>query len=140
MYLVRLIYTSTITEKFNHDDISQILEAARRNNGKHDITGILCFNNDQFLQCLEGSRKQVNRLYQAILQDSRHGNILLLKYHEIVSRAFDDWSMGYVPESSLTAPAIRRHSGHSNFNPYEMSGNAAEALLISLKDTVPTHS
>lgn len=57
MFLTRLIYTSSVSEQFSPDDISTILDAARNNNQKFNVTGMLCFNRKYFLQCLEGSRE-----------------------------------------------------------------------------------
>ncbi len=55
MPLVRLIYTSSISEQFTAADIGKILESARQHSTRTVITGILYFNKKFFLQCLEGS-------------------------------------------------------------------------------------
>lgn len=140
MYLVRLVYSSTISNGFGRDDIAEILATAQLKNAQNDVTGLLCFNRKRFLQCLEGSRTAVNSTYHRILGDSRHTNVVLLEYQEIVEREFDSWSMGYVPDSSLTAPLNLKHSGSSEFDPYQMSGDSAHRLLSALKTSVPTLS
>lgn len=71
MFLTRLVYASTISESFTPDDIESILIAARKNNIKTNVTGILCFNRKYFLQCLEGSRTAVNKTYHHILNDPK---------------------------------------------------------------------
>lgn len=138
MYLARIVYTSTVTEGFNVNDIETILETARKNNTKENITGMLCFNSQYFLQCLEGSRKRINKVYHKILNDERHKDIIMLDYKEISMREFSQWSMGYLPESSLTAPLNIRYSGTREFTPYEMSGESAHKMMIELRDIVPT--
>ena len=138
MVLVRLIYTSKISQGFGDSDIASILEAARANNRKKSITGLLCFSRKIFLQCLEGSRATVNSTYQCILKDNRHENPLLLDYRDISERGFADWSMGYIPESSLTTSLNLKYSAKDVFDPYEMTGESAHRLLIDLKSTVPT--
>ena len=140
MYLVRLIYASRMAEGFDQQDISDILESARHYNAKNNITGLLCFSRKIFLQCIEGSRTQVNATYRHILNDARHSDVILLDYTEIVEREFDQWSMGYVPESSLTAPLNLKYSGTKDFDPYKMSGESALRLLRALKMSVRTHS
>jgi len=140
MFLVRLVYTSTISENFHHNDITGILETAREQNKKNNVTGLLCFNRKLFLQCLEGSRTNVNQTYHRILNDPRHSDIIMLDYREISEREFDTWSMGYVPESSLSAPVNLKYSGTPDFSPYDMSGESAHKLLFALKDSVPTES
>ena len=138
MFLTRLVYTSTISEKFSSDSISDILETARTKNKESNVTGMLCFNRKYFLQCLEGSRAKVNETYHNILNDPRHSNIIMLDYKEISAREFSEWSMGYMPESSLTSPTNLAFSGTPEFNPYEMSGESAHKMMLSLKDTVPS--
>ncbi len=136
MYLVRLIYASMITPTFKEEDIQKILLTSSKNNYDNDVTGLLCFNQKFFLQCLEGSRRKVNHTYRTILADPRHTNIVLLNYQEINSREFSGWSMGYVPEGSLSEPVNLRYSGDRHFNPYEMSGENAHGLMLELRESV----
>ncbi len=138
MYLVRLVYSSAISEGFGRDDIAEILTTAQKRNAGNEVTGWLCFNRKRFLQCLEGSRSAVNETYHRILNDPRHNSVVLLDYQEIVEREFSDWAMGFIPESSLTAPVNLRYSGSAEFDPYSMSGESAHRLMLSIKDSVPT--
>lgn len=140
MHLVRLIYASTVTEGFGADDIANILEAAKKHNTGNNVTGILCFTRKIFLQCLEGSRDQVNQTYHKILNDPRHKNVVILDYQEIVERQFASWSMGYIPETSITAPINLKYSGTPEFNPYEMSGESVNRLILKLIEAVSVHS
>ena len=137
MFLVRLVYASSKSDHWPESSIEEILAAAKTNNPKHSVTGLLCFNSEYFLQCLEGSRTAVNRIYHQILNDTRHENVVLLKYEEIAFRDFDKWSMGYVPESSLTSEVLLKYSGSMGFDPYKMSGDNAHHLLLHLSSTVP---
>lgn len=50
---------------------------------------MLCFSNEYFLQCLEGSRTAVNNTYQQILNDKRHHNVIMLNYTQIPEREFE---------------------------------------------------
>jgi hypothetical protein len=138
MFLTRLVYTSTASENFTPEDITKILETARKNNEKNNVTGMLLFHRNYFLQCLEGSRAAVNNTYNNISNDARHGNITILDYSEISMRGFSEWSMGYMPESSLTKPINLAFSGTPEFDPYEMSGKSAHKLMLAMKDSVPS--
>lgn len=138
MYLVRSTYVSTIGEGFSLEDIENILETAVKHNKINKVTGVLCFSKCLFLQCLEGSRKSVNQTLQKIMADSRHHDFTLLDYREIAEREFDEWSMGYVPESSLTAAVNLKYSADGEFNPYGMSSNTINQFMMTLKNTVPT--
>lgn len=137
MFLTRLVYASSKSDSFNHEDIQQILAAARKVNVANNVTGMLCFNRKFFLQCLEGGRTQVNETYRNILNDPRHNKIVLLDYKEITVREFHRWSMGYLPESSLTSPINLKYSGSPEFDPYKMSGESAHQMMLELRDAVP---
>lgn len=132
MRLVRAIYVSRIGDAIGPADIEHILESARTHNHKNAITGILCFNGDYFLQCLEGSRSAVNKTYCKIVGDPRHREVTLLEYREASERNFPDWDMAFVPQSSLTSDVLLRYSAQSSFEPYELSGLSSLKLLREL--------
>lgn len=134
MTLVRLTYTSTISEAFRLPDIKAILEAASKNNKLKHITGMLSFNRKFFLQCLEGERAAVNRIYHEITCDPRHEDFLILDYREIAQREFVSWSMGYLEDKEKIAELAVRYSAGSQFNPYELSAESAHRLLLAVRD------
>ena len=138
MYLTRLIYVSTITQLCRPESLDEILMASRKHNKEDHITGILSFDEQYFLQCLEGSRAKVNEAYSRIHNDKRHSNVIILDYEEISSRVFGDWSMGYVPKSKLTGLLNIQFSGSDSFTPYEMSGASAFQMLLELKKNLPS--
>lgn len=137
MYLARLIYTSVPTEVFSPEDISAILEKARKNNQDLSVTGLLYFNHRYFLQCLEGSRSHINMIYQKILNDQRHREPLLLDYREIETRDFSEWEMAYLPETAKTRSLYMRYSPTGDFSPYHMSGESCHQLMVKLRDVIP---
>jgi hypothetical protein len=55
-------------------------------------------------------------------------------------REFSHWSMGYLPESSLTAHTNLKYSGKGEFMPYEMSGESAHQMMLELKELAPVVS
>ncbi|PKG37301.1 BLUF domain-containing protein [Psychromonas sp. Urea-02u-13] len=133
MFLTRLIYVSTATEKFASSSLEDILQVGRLNNTKNGITGMLCFKEKYFIQCLEGSRKAINHTYNKILKDERHTNVVLLEYSQINVREFNDWCMGYIPTSHFTEPLILKYSKSAVFRPYDMSRASAYMLLLEFK-------
>jgi len=133
MFLTRLIYVSTITEKFGDTSLEDILKIGRVNNTKKGITGMLYFKNKYFIQCLEGERSLINETYNKIRNDERHCNIVLLEYSQIEMREFKDWCMGYIPSSKLTDDLILQFSPTAEFTPYEMSGASANLLMLEFK-------
>jgi len=107
MSLVRLIYTSRVSTGFSAAEVKKILTASTRHNPPLGLTGLLCCDGRHFLQCLEGSRQAVNDRYARILSDSRHHDVVLLGYGEIVARQFGAWAMGYVALSSSEETAAQ---------------------------------
>jgi hypothetical protein len=138
MHLIRLIYASKISSHFSQGDIDHILESSSRNNPRFHLSGILTFNDDYFLQCIEGSRVNVNQLYHKILTDNRHYDPAIVKYEEIDQRDFSEWMMGYIPIKKVSGDLVKRYSGEKGFNPYSMSGSACHKLLLELSTFLPT--
>lgn len=137
MFLVRMLYASKSAANFKAKDIENILMTARTYNTKNRITGMLCFNQTYFLQCLEGPRAEINQLYHAIINDNRHQDIVILYYQEIINREFSEWSMGYIPHSKLTHDIIIKNSGTDEFIPMQMSGSSALSLMLDARNVVP---
>lgn len=137
MFLARLIYTSEVVEGFDQLDIESILSVARERNAALNVTGVLFFNSRYFLQCLEGSRSNINAIYHRILNDSRHTNPVLLDYREIAERDFSAWQMGYLAETQKTRDLYRQFSPVSDFNAYRMSGESCYRLLKHMATSAP---
>jgi Sensors of blue-light using FAD len=130
--MIRLIYASTATDGVDLNEFKRILSTAQNNNGQRDLTGMLIFNSKVFLQALEGSRESVNDLYAKLTKDPRHYNLVLLKMEYITERRWSEWSMGFAAPSANNKALFLKHSTQSTFNPYGMSPDAAEKLLIEL--------
>ena len=135
MFLVSLIYTSEMTGSM---DFMDILEVSRARNERDGITGVLLFCNNNVVQCLEGSRETVNNTYARIVQDKRHQNPLLVDYRILSTRLFSEWSMGYVPESSVTQPTLLKYSVSQDFEPRLLSGESCLRMLAELTRKVST--
>ena len=136
MHLVKLIYTSEKSDIFQPDDIKKIIEIAKSNNDKLNITGALLFNRKFFVQCLEGERLMVNSLYEKIMKDPRHHKLLLIEYSVIHERSFASWSMGYIPEIEKIDALNIKYSNSKDFNPYQMTGESCHRLLMELRQNI----
>ncbi|MBK5930033.1 BLUF domain-containing protein [Halochromatium salexigens] len=132
MPLTRIVYCSELVKNIGSNEISDILDVSRENNAKQAVSGVLLFNSDYFLQCLEGSRAAVNRIYCRICCDQRHHNAQLLAYGEVSQRLFGAWSMAYVPWTEATRTTIAQYSSSTEFNPYQMSSESVIKLLEEL--------
>jgi len=92
--LSQLIYVSVRKSTCTDHEIENILASSNKNNGKKDITGVLLYSNNKFLQVLEGDRNEILNLYDHIKLDDRHKNVTMLSLKPISQRYFPSWQMG----------------------------------------------
>lgn len=93
--LVELIYCSFPLRTFREVDIHKMLSLIRPKNQSMDVTGMLLYANQQFLQLLEGRRDDVNQIFQSISHDARHYDVNLISVRSIQKRNFRNWDMAF---------------------------------------------
>jgi hypothetical protein len=130
--LVRLLYASRSTGPASPDTIEAILAQSRRHNPGLGITGILCQSGDVFIQVLEGGRGPVNALYNQIVRDARHKDVVLLSYEEIHERRFAGWTMGQVNLAKINPTTLLKYCEKAVLDPYGVPGSVSMALLEEL--------
>ncbi|HMM87285.1 MAG: BLUF domain-containing protein [Gammaproteobacteria bacterium] len=133
--LVRLMYASRAVAAIGDDELHAILRKSKADNPKHGITGVLCYSQGIFIQVLEGGRGAVNRLYNRIVADARHADVVLLSYDEIGERRFAGWSMGQVHMNRLNPALLLKYSETATLDPYAVSGKVSLALFEELVST-----
>lgn len=110
-----LVYVSQAARPLSEADIAAILEASRRYNLAHGITGMLIYapgrtgTGGSFLQLLEGDADEIERLRARIFADKRHHTKVVLERGGKPARAFPDWSMAFraaTPERLAAFPAF----------------------------------
>ena len=87
-----VIYISRPTH-FDHLVLEDILTKSRSNNPANEVTGNLIYHSDLFLQLLEGPGLAVQKLYETILADNRHADIVKLRDKNCSRRLFASWAM-----------------------------------------------
>ncbi|WP_022951283.1 BLUF domain-containing protein [Leucothrix mucor] len=93
--MIHLIYISTATSWPSEEDLKALLEHARTNNTRRNITGMLLYDNAVYIQVLEGDKEAVEEVYNIIVKDPRNNGHVKLIEEEITERDFPDWSMGF---------------------------------------------
>jgi hypothetical protein len=73
--------------------LDDILTKSRSNNPVIEVTGNLIYHADLFLQLLEGPNLAVDKLYETILADNRHADIVKLRDETFNRRLFASWAM-----------------------------------------------
>ncbi|MBU2664449.1 BLUF domain-containing protein [Actinoplanes bogorensis] len=133
MSVTQLIYRSR-KNSLPPNGIFEIRDQARRNNAEHDITGVLLFNRDYFLQCLEGDADEVNRTFRTISDDPRHCEVALISIGEVPERGFPDWSMGLVDSTSPDLRvALRDVLPGYEFTPETLDADTATRLMNRMR-------
>ena len=130
--LVRLLYASRPATPLTASVIDTILAQSQDGNQTKGITGILCFNDELFLQVLEGGRDAVCELFNAIVRDDRHKNVRILCYDEVPERRFGGWTMGQVNIAKINPSLLLKYSVKAKLDPFSCSGRASMALLDEL--------
>ncbi len=130
--LIRLLYASRASGAVTHEVIESILAQSRIHNPALGITGILCHGGEIFMQVLEGGRGPVNELYNQIVRDPRHRDVVVLHYEEVAERRFAGWTMGQVNLDRLNPSLLLKYSEKPVLDPYAVSGKASMALLEEL--------
>ena len=136
--LSQLVYVSAASEPMDEEELAELLAQSRERNARNDITGMLLYKDNRFIQLLEGHEEQVQKVYDSIRRDDRHHDLQLLWFRYAQFREFPDWTMGFqnIDESALESlpgytPFLDRDFRYENF--LENSTDV-HAMLLSFKD------
>ena len=130
--LVRLLYASRAAKGVTQATIDSIMQQSRAHNPAQGITGALCYGGDVYMQVLEGGRGPVNALYNRIVTDARHEQVMLLHYEEVGERRFAGWTMGHVNLANVNPSTLLKYLEKPELDPFAVSGRASMALLEEL--------
>lgn len=96
MALYQLVYRSKASTPFSQNDLLALLGKARNFNSERNITGILLYGYNHFIQLLEGDDEVVRDLYfNRIYRDPRHHSAKILQESFVPKRLFSQWAMGF---------------------------------------------
>lgn len=93
--LYELIYTSVATRPMDRSGLDDLLDVARSRNESLNITGLLIFDEQGFMQLLEGEKADVDAVFASIKKDERHHDVAVFHKGEIAERTFGEWSMAF---------------------------------------------
>ena len=120
--LKQIIYSSRPLG-FDKDTVQQILVSSCKNNQSVEVTGLLIYSEDQYLQLLEGPTPALEETFSKIKSDTRHDNIIVLKEDFTDRRLFSSWTMRPQPldvmmfeEDDIKDGLIERFSPSQAFN------------------------
>lgn len=94
-----LLYVSEAVSPLTRPQLDQLLQRTRSNNGAAGITGCLLYEDERFMQILEGERSQVLDTFERIRASALHTGIRVVIQGPAPRRVFTHWSM-LLPDSA----------------------------------------
>ena len=125
--MIQVSYISAARSPLSTDDLARLLDDCRDYNAEHDITGMLLYSHETFVQILEGEEAEIDALLKRIKKDARHGDIRMLDRKPIAEREYARWSMGFrrlADTEFRNIPGLEDFSAE-NFNPAFLGSNAS---------------
>jgi len=101
--IYRLVYVSKTDHDMSTQEISEILNTARRNNTRDQLSGLLIYFDRKFLQVIEGPMAQLEQRFAKIENDLRHSRVRVMAKGKSPERIFPSWKMGYTDPEELSA-------------------------------------
>lgn len=137
--LEQVIWVSAAKRLFTPEELVRLLTRSRAANQAREITGLLLYHRQSFLQLMEGPTDKIEFVFEnRIMTDSRHTDVTVLLRRSVTTRNFPDWSMGFV-ETSIRP--IRNLPGFHNFQEtqgclLDLRGDheAVDAILAGFHD------
>jgi Sensors of blue-light using FAD len=94
--LVHLSYCSQARTGLQAADLDKILEISKTNNHRDQITGLLTYSGDIFIQFVEGPKASIDHLMYRLRGDARHKDLIVLSEGVEHLRLLPDWDMELV--------------------------------------------
>ena len=108
LYILRcIIYLSHAKVAFNEAQLQQLLRQASSRNQALDVTSMLLYGQEQFLQVLERQQALVQNLYDHIQRDPRHRDVTTFADKQIAHRFFEGWA---TPKTRSSFSGVRSWS------------------------------
>jgi hypothetical protein len=128
--LCHIVYCSRSAAGVDDAAVQLIVRAARRNNPRHGITGLLVFGSGMFFQWIEGPPSSIRQLMANIKSDPRHeGVVELSETEEERERMFPDWAMELVTPDDIREVLLDAQANAADAQSVEALG----AMLVRLE-------
>ena len=123
MPLIRLLYYSEnrIGIARRHSIIADLKAVSVKRNRESEVTGALLYDDEWFVQTLEGQERAVEETLQRIMKDPRHANVEVVVRKQIPERKFGQWAMGFAERTPETQAYFGHHWFSYTLNPFDMS-------------------
>jgi hypothetical protein len=109
------------------------LDKSWTNNKQKEISGMLVYLGDRFIQLLEGKEEDVQQTFSRIKYDPRHRDLTLLLEGNHEERIFKTWSMGFKSIDYGEFEKLTGFSDPTDFFSDDNINNHSHPALIFLK-------
>jgi len=92
--LRRVLYLSRSRRALLQNELLPMCAGFAAANARTDVTGVLVYSGQSFLQVIEGEQQAVGVLLRRIESDDRHGSMTVMIDEPVSARLFADWNMG----------------------------------------------
>jgi hypothetical protein len=133
--MFQLTYHSIAQPDLGMGDLDGILEEARTENFRRNITSCLVYHNARFAQILEGRKRDVLEVYAKIRTDHRYHRVTLLWEGEVAERYFEEWSMAF-RQNSTSRRTDKERNFVSNMRLLSEFSDKSSGSLLSFWATI----
>lgn len=88
--------------EFSAEDLRELVRKSAEHNLEINVNGFIIYENQQFLQVLEGDRLSVSEIYHKISNDDRHEILQDAELLPTQERVFKKWSMEHISQIKLS--------------------------------------
>lgn len=135
--MFHVIYVSTATEPHSSSQLRDLLVVSRQRNDHLNLTGLLLYAHERFMQVLEGPEPAVREVFKSIQRDAMHKNVYTLRFEVKEKRHFPDWRMGFrdLSLATVASPAISRFLEASyDTSVFEDESSEPYRMLLAFRD------
>lgn len=115
-------------------EIGRLLDTSRARNERLGITGALLFNENRFVQILEGDEEPVLEVLDDIKRDTRHTDIDVLPSRLVAQRTFAQWTMAFIG----TVPGVEAQA-FAFGTQFDWTRTTTELLSALILDMITGH-
>jgi hypothetical protein len=94
--LVHVIYACACSAEVHEHEILTLLKQSRIANRKNDVSGMLLYPGECFLQLFEGEERMVDAVCSTLFRTKPRLRLTQLVREAISEREFPEWTMGFV--------------------------------------------
>ena len=116
MHLIVYVSAYTGEEGAIDEVLSDIINVSESYNADHQITGVLLYHNQRFVQFIEGPKAELETL-MAKLEKTHVNNIQRVVDDPIEERGFNDWSLSLLISISTPASPLSVYSSSKPSTP-----------------------